>query len=60
MKSPLRILHLEDNPLDAELVKAAMEEDGGVVCDILLVETREGFISAINEGGFDIIFADNS
>ncbi len=59
MKSPLRILHLEDEPLDAELVKSALAGES-IACNMLRVETRDDFISAVERGGFDIIFADYS
>lgn len=59
MKSPLRILYLEDELLDAELVRSALDEEG-IACNILRVETSDDFIEAIDKGGFDIIFADHS
>jgi len=59
MKSPLRILHLEDEPLDCELVESALDRDG-IACKIFRVETSDDFIEAIDSGGFDIIFADHS
>jgi len=36
MPSPLRVLHLEDNPRDAEVVRHKLDAEG-VPCDILLV-----------------------
>ncbi|MGD0885629.1 MAG: response regulator [Thermodesulfovibrionales bacterium] len=59
MKSLLRVLHLEDNAFDAEFVKTTLEEEG-IACDMLRVETRADYISAIDKGNFDIIFADYS
>ena len=59
MKSPLRILYLEDEQLDAELVKAALDGEG-IACKIFRVETSDDFIAVIDRGGFDIIFADHS
>jgi DNA-binding NtrC family response regulator len=59
MQSPLRILHLEDDPLDAELVKSTLDGDG-IACKITRVKTRKHFVAAIERGGFDIIFADYS
>jgi CheY-like chemotaxis protein len=46
LKSPLRILLLEDNAADAELVKDILEADG-LVCDVVLVQTRAEFMSAL-------------
>ena len=57
--NPLRILHLEDNQLDAELVRTTLEGDG-IGCEATRVETREGFEAALEEGGFDLILADHS
>ena len=57
MSQHLRILHLEDDPADAELVQAtlAAEELG---CHVRVVATREDFVAALEEGGFDVILAD--
>ena len=59
MRSSLRILYLEDEPLDAELVQSVLDEEG-IACQIFRVETRDDFIEAVDGGGFDIIFADYS
>src|SRR5262245_30417652 len=58
MTLPLRILHLEDNAADAELIQAALESDGFVV-DVTCVETQAGFQAALAQG-CDIILADNT
>ena len=58
MDNPLRILHLEDDPLDRELVEATLAE-AGVSCTIRHVDTREAFVRAIEEE-IDIILADYS
>ena len=59
MKSSLRILHLDDDPFDAELIKSTLEGEG-IDCKIIRVETRSHFVAAVERGGFDIIFADYS
>ncbi|HET6516510.1 MAG TPA: histidine kinase, partial [Thermodesulfovibrionales bacterium] len=59
MKSLLSVLHLEDNPFDAEFVKSTLEEEG-IACDMCRVETRADFIAVIDKGNLDIIFADYS
>lgn len=59
MKSPLRVLHLEDNPVDAELIAATLAE-GGIPCDAKCVETREQFVAALKGRDFDMILADYS
>ena len=59
MKSPLRILHLEDDPRDAELVRETLETDG-IVCHVARVETQSDFIGSLEQGGFDLILADHT
>ncbi|HYF50960.1 MAG TPA: response regulator, partial [Planctomycetota bacterium] len=55
----LRILHLEDNRLDAELVLETLRS-GGFACEVTRVETREAFQAALQTRQFDLILADNS
>src|SRR3984957_18821096 len=57
MKSQLRILYLEDDPRDAELVQETLENDG-LRCQIKRVETEADFIAALEQGGFELILAD--
>jgi len=57
MKSALRVLHLEDDPRDAELVRETLEVDG-VPCHITRVETQPDFIASLKQGGVDLILAD--
>ena len=57
MKPPLRVLHLEDNPNDAELIQAALQSEG-IVSHVVRVETRADFLASLEQGGFDIILAD--
>ena len=57
MISPLRILHLEDEPLDTEFIKATLAQEG-IASDIIRVETRDDFIAAIDRCEFDIVFSD--
>lgn len=59
MLTPLRILHLEDDPMDAELVKSALEAEE-LVFDMVRVATRDDFVGALEGGAFDMIFADYS
>jgi PAS domain S-box-containing protein len=59
VKSPLRILYLEDDPQDAELVQAMLEAEG-VVCLITRVETQPDFLASLEQDGFDLILADYS
>jgi PAS domain S-box-containing protein len=57
MKSPLRILYLEDEPKDAELVQETLAIDG-IRCQITRVETEANFIASLEQGGFDLVLAD--
>lgn len=59
MKSQLRVLHLEDDKNDADLVQLTLSS-GGIACDTVLVDTRDGFISSIEKCSFDVILADYS
>jgi len=57
MKSPLRILHLEDDPNDAALVQATLEADG-ITCATTCVSSRDDFVAALERGGIDLILSD--
>ena len=57
MVSPLRILQLEDEPKDAELVQATLEAEG-ISCQITRIETQPDFVASLEQGGFDLILAD--
>jgi PAS domain S-box-containing protein len=57
MKSSLRILYLEDDKNDVELVRAKLEEEG-FACDVIHVENRTDFIAALDKGGFNVILSD--
>src|SRR5438876_10552205 len=59
MPAPLRILHLEDDPIDAELVRATLE-GSGLACESVRVDDRPGFEAALDAGTFDLILADYS
>jgi len=57
MDSSLRILLLEDNPNDAELVKGTLADDE-ISCEITRVETGKTFTAALERERFDLILAD--
>ncbi|HUH84308.1 MAG TPA: response regulator, partial [Stellaceae bacterium] len=57
MTSSLRILLLEDNPLDAELVRELLEADQ-FVCDLTRVQTRDEFVAGLENPGINLILAD--
>jgi PAS domain S-box-containing protein len=53
----LRILYLEDEPKDAELVQASLEAED-IVCDVTRADTQASFLAFLQQGGFDLILAD--
>ena len=57
MDTLIRILHLEDDAADEELVQATLEA-AGMAYQIDRVQTREGFSDALRTGGYDVILAD--
>jgi PAS domain S-box-containing protein len=57
MKNPLRILHLEDNPNDVELIRETIVAHG-IDAEIAVVDTRSDFVSALEKGDYDLILAD--
>ena len=54
---PLSILHLEDNPADASLIKLMVTAEIPD-CSVEHVETPEAYCSALQRGGYDIILSD--
>jgi PAS domain S-box-containing protein len=57
VKSALRILLLEDNNHDAELIQELLEADY-FVCDVIHAQTREEFVAGLEDAGLDLILAD--
>jgi signal transduction histidine kinase/CheY-like chemotaxis protein len=55
--SPLRILLLEDNAHDAELIQELLEADH-FVCEITRVQTRDEFVAGLANAGIELILAD--
>jgi PAS domain S-box-containing protein len=53
----LRILHLEDDPKDAELIQATLEGEG-IACDVTRVDTPAAFRTSLEQGGFDLVLAE--
>ena len=58
VKSPLRILLLEDNSADAELIRNTLEADH-LVSRITCVQTRAEFLTALEDSGIDLILGDS-
>lgn len=61
IKSPasLKVLILEDNLADAELLLYQLQADGYQI-DFERVDTKKGYLDALDNGHFDIILADFS
>ena len=59
MQTPLHILHLEDDPLDAELIRRKLEADG-LLCEIERVDTESDFSLALERNDTDLVLADFS
>jgi two-component system cell cycle sensor histidine kinase/response regulator CckA len=55
--TPLRILYLEDDSRDRELVAAALARDG-LVCEFTYVKTQAEYEQALGREKFDLIFSD--
>ena len=59
MTQPLRLIHLEGNPADAELIDSTLR-NAGIPCQTKRVHTREDFLAALRQGGFSLILADTT
>ncbi len=56
---PIRILQLENDAFDAELVTSTLEKND-IEFEVVLVDTREDFVAAIEGEAFDLVLADYS
>jgi len=59
MPHELKILHLEDDRRDAELVRETLAADG-IIADVECVDTESGYVCALKRRKFDLILADYS
>lgn len=59
MKAKLRILHLEDNHYDSELVACALTK-AGLPAEIEVARNKSEFLRATEGGPFDVILSDNN
>ena len=57
MTRPIRVLHLEDSPRDAEMIHHKLEVEG-IRCDIVLARSQERFETALARESFDLILSD--
>lgn len=56
---PVRILHLEDEPMDALLVKRSLDRIN-ILCDVTVARDAREFNEALSHGGFDVILSDSA
>lgn len=54
---PLRILHIEDSAADQALARLSLLR-GGLVCEIVVVDTLDDAAAALHNQAFDLILAD--
>jgi PAS domain S-box-containing protein len=59
MRRPLRILSIEDDPKDAELIQSLLETEG-ISCEVTRVDTQAALVASLEQGGIDLILADYS
>jgi len=57
MSEPIRILYVDDNPLDRELVRDALEKEHGGF-QIIEAASRVDFETRLAEGGYDLVLSD--
>jgi len=53
----IRILHLEDSALDAELIRGRLESEG-IACDIVWVSSEAQFEDALEDRSFQVVLTD--
>ena len=58
-QNPLRILSLEDDPNDTDLIQELLAAEQ-IVCDVMRVDTQAAFSASLERGGIDLILADYS
>jgi PAS domain S-box-containing protein len=57
MRRPLRILSLEDDPRDTELIQGLLEAEG-IACEVTRVDTQPAFQASLEGDRIDLILAD--
>jgi hypothetical protein len=58
MTTPLRVLHLEDNPFDRDLVRQALLVDEEIACEFVYAAGKEEFAAALDRDNIDLILSD--
>lgn len=59
MHGALRILHLEDNPMDAELIADILQQEAPG-CEVVCVQSHGEFLKALEASAYDLILSDYS
>src|ERR1700694_3640118 len=59
MRHTLRILSIEDDPKDTELIQGLLETEG-IVCEVTRVDTEASLRDLLKQGEVDLILADYS
>lgn len=54
----LRVLHLEDDEHDADLVQRELKQ-ADPTCEVRVVESRSEYLSALETGDFDLVLSDS-
>src|SRR4030081_2614468 len=57
MRQLLRILSVEDDPKDAQLIQDLLETEG-ILCEVTRVDTEAALLAYVKQGGIDLILAD--
>jgi len=58
-RHPLRVLSIEDDPKDTELIQDLLETEG-IVCEVTRVDTEASLRDLLKQGEVDLILADYS
>ena len=56
-RRPLRILSIEDDPKDTELIRDLLATED-IVCEVTRVDTQAALEASLEQGGIDLILAD--
>jgi PAS domain S-box-containing protein len=54
---PLRLLSVEDDPKDTELIQGLLEAEG-IVCEVTRVDNQTALLASLEQGGIDLVLAD--
>ena len=57
MRAPIRILYVDDSPLDRDLVRDALEKEHGGI-QVVEAASRTAFEALLAEGGYDLVLSD--